>query len=1741
MRRLLLSALLAFSACWAQAQQNYGNEWIDYDQRYWAFWVGIDQYGDPFEGLWRIDSATLANAGFPVSTTDARSIQVFGRERQVDMCFPGDSDGVFNGTDFIEFYVPRNDAWLDVALWDDPAHMNNAYFSAIGDSVQFFLTIGDPTQSKRVLYQGPGDWASIPTPEPWYWAEVQYQPNPYAGLTYKRGKRDNYGITTSAMSDGEGFTFNDYVDNGSQGVIDELVSTPWPWLNAQAPPMRIDAVVQGANSASNLQCNDHHLRVTVGFGQYQQVVDTVWSAERTIKMRLDLPAGGYTTSQTYVVFDIIHDLETVCNLPSDYPDRQALAYIRIGYPRGINAGPYVSRFHRMAFPNDGQDMRMEMDMNWDPVIYVFGDTVRRITSEIANGGYKNCRLPHTPNADSTHAFLTAVDQIRPVAALFAVNGTGYFNDYGAVNTDSALIIVTNPILMDGAQQYAQYREAPGTPNRFNTVVADVKELYQQFGGGILRHPVAIRRFVKNLMDRFETMPQGLFIIGKGTQAAKFGGGDGVGYRSSNPSDSAARRLCLVPSMGFPPSDALLTMGLSGNHWDQTIPVGRLAAQTSQQVIDYKNKVQELEIQQQTPAAWMKNILHFRGGFTPSEALVFQSYLSNYEMIAEDTCFVGHVTQFVKNPDDFVSQASADSVYDLVEEGVTLMTFFAHASGGGFDISIDQPNNYEWNGRYPFMIGNSCYTGNIHLTASGSGSEQFVLPAGAGAIAFFASIDLGLTYPLAWLTEHFYRSFGREHYGGTLGQHIQHADSAVLFQAGLGEITVTATAQQFTLHGDPMLRMNSPLEPDMEITASDLRLSPDPVTADVDSFHVSAVVRNLGNACRCPEFPVGAVRQIGSNPPFDPVIEPMDLNMFEDTVRFTLPVLADSGGAGLNTLIMRVDLEGGFGDPGEVDETEDETNNRVTTDFLITSGDVIPVDPFNFAITLDPAPLLQASTGNPFAPTRNYIFQIDTIDTYDSPMLEQGAVSAPGGVVNWQPQSIYSLNTQQDSLVFYWRCSVDSAGNDGFDWKEFSFQYIPGRKGWGQAHHMQFKDTTANNSFENLLHRRPERDFAFFSGARNLGAVVQGNSFAICKWTKDLVTQEGSPGCLAGQPHLMLAVVDPFDFTAWETYWVDSTGHFLGAVNDHPNQCWTANRHYKSFHFPTNNTGYMQNMANALNDSIPDGYYIIVYSLRYLDQNQVMDNSTLGDALVALGADSLGNGLVPDSVPYIFFTQVGNPAVGEEVWGENINDIIDFTALLEVTGNSGSMQAPRSAEMLEWNSLHWEIDPILPTDSAWIAVRAVNQLQNSETLAHIVDPGATTDSLYFDAIGVSNTQNPRIRLSGTYKSVLDGDPHPAQTKRWQIVGTPAPECAIDPPLGYFIEVDSLFEGQRARVMVAVHNISDVPMDSLLMAAWVTDQNNERHTVHWKRKAPLPVNGVVLDTITFTLASGYAGLNGLVIEANPIDTTTGVYDQREQYHFNNIATLRFETLKDRENPVLDVTFDGVHILDGDIVSARPEIKLNLDDENTTLLFDDLSDTAQIKVFLLRPNSTAEERIPFRTPDGEDIMQFIPTQGSENICKVMWLPHFLADGVYRMRIQAQDISRNESGSHDYTIKFEVINKPTITEVLNYPNPFTTSTRFVFTLTGSEVPTGLRIRIMNISGRVVREIMLDELGPMHIGRNITDYAWDGHDQFGDKLARGVYLYQVVAQLNGQDIEYRETSAGGYFTKGFGKMYLLR
>jgi len=264
-----------------------------------------------------------------------------------------------------------------------------------------------------------------------------------------------------------------------------------------------------------------------------------------------------------------------------------------------------------------------------------------------------------------------------------------------------------------------------------------------------------------------------------------------------------------------------------------------------------------------------------------------------------------------------------------------------------------------------------------------------------------------------------------------------------------------------------------------------------------------------------------------------------------------------------------------------------------------------------------------------------------------------------------------------------------------------------------------------------------------------------------------------------------------------------------------------------------------------------------------------------------------------------------------------------------------------------------------------------------------------------------------------------------------------------------------------------------------------------------------------------------------------------DQPEQYHFNNFLFRNFYVKADKFNPLLDVTFDGVHILNRDIVSARPHIIVKLKDESKFLSLDD---TALMKVQIQYPDGSLKTY-----KFDNDTLRFTPANlaAGENTATIDFSPLLTGDDEeYVLIISGKDVVGNTAGQLNYQVDFRVISKPMISNLLNYPNPFTTSTAFVFTVTGSVVPQNIRIQILTITGKIIREITKDELGPLHIGRNITEFKWDGSDMYGQKVANGVYLYRVLTNLNGKSLD-KFTDNGDntdkYFTKGYGKMYFMR
>jgi hypothetical protein len=478
-------------------------------------------------------------------------------------------------------------------------------------------------------------------------------------------------------------------------------------------------------------------------------------------------------------------------------------------------------------------------------------------------------------------------------------------------------------------------------------------------------------------------------------------------------------------------------------------------------------------------------------------------------------------------------------------------------------------------------------------------------------------------------------------------------------------------------------------------------------------------------------------------------------------------------------------------------------------------------------------------------------------------------------------------------------------------------------------------------------------------------------------------------------------------------------------------------------------------------------------------------------------------------------------------------MITLQTTLQTVWYQGNITSEIIGPATHWTNLHWGQHPLetgVSEDSTSVSVLGLNQLTSDwDTLV----AGIQTNTPDYSLTNINAALYPYLKLN----VYLEDLPlrTPPQMDRWQIYYDEAPECALNASRQYSFYKNPIAEGDTIKLSIAVDNIGDIPMDSLAMSFFMYDRNRARHDIKNYKMDSLRVGQSLTASVAIDSTFGLYGDNSLWVEANPY----GSMHQLEQQHFNNIAEVKFNVNRDVINPILDVTFDAIHILDGDIVSGKPHIVIQLHDENKFLALDDTTD---FRVYLKSPSQNAKQQLNFSEMFYNAHLSFTPAQLPKNSAKIEFDPILAEDGIYSLEVEAADKSKNESGSFNYRITFEVINKSTITEVLNYPNPFSTSTKFVFVLTGNEVPDHMKIRIMTVSGKVVREIMRNELGNIHIGRNITDYAWDGRDEFGDRLANGVYLYKVYTDFsNGTDIEHRGTEADPFFKKGWGKMYLMR
>ncbi len=1695
-----------------RAQIPAGNQWVldHISQPFWKFKIYQ-------EGIYRINQNTLIQAGVPLTdpSFDPRKIQIFYNGEEIPVYVHGEQDGIFDANDYIELFCKKNNASIDSLLYPDGTLQFNRDYSMFTDTAYYFLSISNTLNNPRLSLETAVDFSNYGQAKSYFFAEQYIEP----ANIYAYGSINGYDMSdNSEFLTGEGWVGNAFgVGQGLSAVRDITFNTPG--IYQLGPNATFDFCLQGRSRYSFIYPSypgvvSHHVKTYLknstvsltedlyfGYGHYK---DTA-----TISINNLLLSGTNTIS-----FEAIDDMTTNKAAEPNRVDRNTITYATLRYPH-IPDLQNAGKTH-MIIPDDPLYAKSYFLINninhgsGGVIVYDLSNN-RRIATQTSSGT-SQFLVPNTlPGNDAEkHCYLTAESEINMVNALLPVASGGQFIDYYSdfqLNRYDYLII-THKSLDNKVQEYKDYRQFNGYPNLYNPYIAYIDELYEQFSFGIKYNPLSILHFLRYLYDN-NVHPKHVFLIGKGY--------DHLNTRK-NPT---LQNKILIPSWGYPPSDNLLINKISENQYIPDITIGRLAAQNTNDIDIYLDKVIAYEDSlEHSNSMWQKRVIHLGGGTTLQEQAIIRNQLKKCENIIESPYFGGEVSTFLKKTTAPIEINTSEKLQGLINGGVKLITIYGHGTtSAGFDISTDEVKNYLNKNRYPLVTALSCMSGNT-LTSNISKSEEFVLTPEKGAIAFQGSSGGSIIPALNVMIDTIYYGISKNYYGKTLGE---------IVRVGLRHIAIQqqtpnyiSTMQQLSLHGDPALVIQNVALPDYKISTNNIYTTPFTISNEIDSFSVHIICHNTGIALQ-DTFALRIKRTFPDGIAIDTFLMKQS-TAFCDTFSITYPVDKVSG-IGLNFIEAEVDAF------YQINESN-EQNNSASYSFLIKSSGLIPVYPYEYAIVGNQELTLYASTSNPLSEKKRYVFQIDTDPAFTNPH-DTYSVESSGGIISWKPTVLYS-----DSTVYYWRVSLDSTMSPDltFDWKYSSFEFIDGEIGWGQSSFHQFN----KNSYQYITQNNALKEYDFyqehvtFSAQTGIYPNLALNEHYFAKNFVKLYTYSGiiAKGYNGG---FVIAVFDTIALEPQQT--VNNTSAWTGPVNNLQRPYTT----YNAFEFPTDDTTWQSYLTNFIN-TIPNGNYVLAYSIK--DHNAPGFIEPLNLAFESIGSSLIR--VLPNNTPYIIFGRKG-AAIGDPQWVKeraktSLTDTINLTYQASTRWNVGHIKSTTVGPASHWKSLHWKqkVHPsdLMNTDSVRLEVTGVKADGSEDVLLNNILK-STTDVLQLDQI-IDAAIYPTLQLQ-VYMSD-DTFRTPSQMQYWRVMYDGVPESALDPATAWYFYNDTILQGDTLLFHIASRNISQYDMDSLLVQFRVYDGKRKLQHNSFQRLRPhYAYDTLIIGPVKLPTLNLASGTGSVWIETNPVNPATGVYDQIEQNHSNNLAEKVFFIAEDNENPLLDVTFDGIHILDGDIVSALPVIEIVLRDENIFKYMDQPEDTALFKIYLKYP-STGEFTPVYFMKNGVEQMIFYPSDGNKNSCKIVFHADFTGiDGEYMLLVEARDKSNNLASQMAYQTAFRVISESSVTEVMNWPNPFSTITHFVFTLTGAEIPTNFRIQIMTITGKVIRELDMHDLGPIHIGRNITSGGWDGTDQYGDRVANGVYLFRLLTDLNGEKIKKMSSGADIWVQQGWGKMYLIR
>lgn len=223
--------------------------------------------------------------------------------------------------------------------------------------------------------------------------------------------------------------------------------------------------------------------------------------------------------------------------------------------------------------------------------------------------------------------------------------------------------------------------------------------------------------------------------------------------------------------------------------------------------------------------------------------------------------------------------------------------------------------------------------------------------------------------------------------------------------------------------------------------------------------------------------------------------------------------------------------------------------------------------------------------------------------------------------------------------------------------------------------------------------------------------------------------------------------------------------------------------------------------------------------------------------------------------------------------------------------------------------------------------------------------------------------------------------------------------------------------------------------------------------------------------------------------------------------NVGGLNENAPEDNEGPLIKLFMNDESFVSGGITDDSPILLAKLEDPNGI-------NTASGIGHDIVATLDGDEANPFVLNEFYQAEVDDYTKGSAT-----FKFRDLEDGLHTLKLKAWDVYNNSSTAE---IQFIVSgnDKLEITRVLNYPNPFVNYTQFWFNHNRPDETLDVQVQVFTVTGKVVwtQNASLPPSGS-YLSREIS---WNGRDDFGDKIGKGVYVYKITVKsaLTNQRVE---------------------